>query len=547
MYFDYRGDRMGGSVVAGAKAPRSTWYFAEGCIREGFVPYFCIQNPGDEDSRVRLTYMCTDGRQINKEVTVPAHSRQTVTAGDDLSSLMNAYCGLEQYFSQLVHVQVFGADMVLEAKNFDPDTYGSPDVYLNQTLAPMIREEVECFKDNVQRLVMSQATLVNDPNNNTISLGADGEAVLDRAAFIINQFKHKAQNDDTAILTGTAIATQDVIPAGETIALKACNKTTGETQDASTTTVLPQYAPSMAEPINATNWKVTGMKDFYYDQWSDATSPVVTPNNNLSIICYEFTSNITPGTYDITDSDGNVVVPDVTVYRYDDSMNVSDTGDNVAGNFTLLERGNAGGLRMMSDWTDVNVKDTANAWEGYDYDTATLAPKHLSGDLYSTTDAEKDREFQQYGKRAFTYSGPDNRQGWLMAQYSTTGDPQFNTDYGVTGLHLHQSAKGDYAGAWYKITIMDLTANSEKTLLNPSWILTCNAGSASKSIDDSWTNYTQPDGAKKPEMPMPFTFNNGHDYEVRFYIDVNGKGVGIADAYATMDMTLNTTYLMFTN
>ncbi|MHB8893927.1 MAG: hypothetical protein ACYC99_01955 [Candidatus Geothermincolia bacterium] len=548
MYFNYRSNWTGGHDVMGATSPRDSWYFAEGSIREGFAPYFCIQNPGNTDSKVQLTYMGTDGRETQKDVTIPAHSRKTVAAGDDVSALMTAYCGLEQYFSQLLHEQIFGADMVLEAKNFDPTAYGSPDAYLNNSLAPMIRAEVDCFRDNVQRLVLSQSTLVNDPVTNTISLGQDGQNVLNRANFICQQIKSKALNDDTSKIMGTAFATQDVIPAGQSLELRAFNKTTEQTQAATTTAVVPEYAPTMAEPFNATNWKTTGMTDFYYDQWTNSgTMPVVTFNNNLSVIWYEF-NNVTPGTYyDITDSTGKVLVPNVPVYKYDDSMNVSSTGDNVLGNFTLLMRGNAGGKQMMTGWTDHTVKDTDNAWKGYDYNTQTLTPKHLSADLYSTGDAGDDREWQGYGARQFEYSGADGRQAWIMAQYTTAGDPKFEDDHGVDGLHLHQSADGDYAGAEYKITLADVTANTETTLLDTSWKLTCSSGSASKSIDDSWMNYTQPDGVNPPKMPMPVTLMNAHVYELRFYVKATGKGVGIADAYSTLDMTLNTTYIMFSN
>jgi hypothetical protein len=532
----------------GANAPRDSWYFAEGSIRDGFVPYFCIQNPGNTASNVRLTYMGTDGKEINKDIVVPAHCRKTVAAEDDMSVLMTAYCGLEQYFSQLLHEQIFGADMVLEAKNFDPVAYGSPDAYLNNSLAPMIREEVDCFRDNVQRLVLSQSTLVNDPVANTISLGQDGQNVLNRASFVCQQIKNKALNDSGSKLTGTTFATQDVIPAGQTLELKAFNKTTEQSQAAASTTVVPEYAPTMNEPFNATNWKISGMKDFYYDQWNTSGSmPVVAFNNNLSVINYEF-NNVSPGTYyDITDSTGNVLVPNVPVYKYDDSMQVSSTGDNILGNFTLIERGNAGGKVMMSNWSDVVVTDTDSAYRGYDYDTKTLAPKHLSADMHSTGDAGHDREWQGYGRRQFEYSGPDNRQAWIMAEYNVAGDPEFVDDHDVSGLHLHQSADGDYAEAEYWITLKDISADTETELLDTFTKLTCSSGSASKSIDDSWLNYTQPDGANPPKMPMPVTLMNTHVYELRVYVKSRGKGVGIADSYATIDVTLNTCYIMFSN
>ncbi|MFH1148872.1 MAG: YncE family protein [Actinomycetota bacterium] len=82
MYFNYQGKWTGGSDVVGTTAPSSTFYFAEGTCRPGFDTYFCVQNPGDEDAAVHLTYMMGDGGTREQDISVGANSRQTVNCHD---------------------------------------------------------------------------------------------------------------------------------------------------------------------------------------------------------------------------------------------------------------------------------------------------------------------------------------------------------------------------------------------------------------------------------------------------------------------------------
>ncbi len=83
IYFDY-GGWTGGSCVVGARAPSTSWYFAEGTCRPGFDPYFCIQNPGAVQADVRIEYMLGDATTSLQGVLVPAHSRVTMRACDFL-------------------------------------------------------------------------------------------------------------------------------------------------------------------------------------------------------------------------------------------------------------------------------------------------------------------------------------------------------------------------------------------------------------------------------------------------------------------------------
>ena len=78
MYFNYQGVWTGGSDVMGATSPSSTFYFAEGTCRPGFVPYFTIQNSGSSSANVTLTYMKGDGTTVQDYVTVAPNARSTV-------------------------------------------------------------------------------------------------------------------------------------------------------------------------------------------------------------------------------------------------------------------------------------------------------------------------------------------------------------------------------------------------------------------------------------------------------------------------------------
>jgi hypothetical protein len=62
----------------------TTFYFAEGTCRPGFDPYITIQNPGAVDAAVKITYMKGDGSTLDQTITVPAHSRSTVTVKQTL-------------------------------------------------------------------------------------------------------------------------------------------------------------------------------------------------------------------------------------------------------------------------------------------------------------------------------------------------------------------------------------------------------------------------------------------------------------------------------
>ena len=86
MYFNYKGAWTGGSAALGATRKATNFYFAEGTCRPSFETYFCIQNPGDTDANVTITYMKGDGTTDTQTLTVPKQSRATVSARDRLGT-----------------------------------------------------------------------------------------------------------------------------------------------------------------------------------------------------------------------------------------------------------------------------------------------------------------------------------------------------------------------------------------------------------------------------------------------------------------------------
>jgi hypothetical protein len=78
MYFHYKDRWTGGHCVVGATSASREWYFAEGCTRPGFETWLCLQNPQDHGVRVRLRYLCGDGYNEEKVISIPARSRYSV-------------------------------------------------------------------------------------------------------------------------------------------------------------------------------------------------------------------------------------------------------------------------------------------------------------------------------------------------------------------------------------------------------------------------------------------------------------------------------------
>ena len=79
MYFFYKPYWSGGHDVVGAAAPANSWFFAEGCTRQGFDTYLCLANPGADKAVVNVTYYRGDNQQETKAgIEIQPRSRFTI-------------------------------------------------------------------------------------------------------------------------------------------------------------------------------------------------------------------------------------------------------------------------------------------------------------------------------------------------------------------------------------------------------------------------------------------------------------------------------------
>lgn len=113
MYFDYSGKWKGGHNVVGANEASNKWYFAEGCTRNNFEQWICMQNPNDEKANVTITYMMENSETKTTSHSIPARSRYTVSVNSgnevgsdkDVSAMIEAdspiICERPMYFNYM--------------------------------------------------------------------------------------------------------------------------------------------------------------------------------------------------------------------------------------------------------------------------------------------------------------------------------------------------------------------------------------------------------------------------------------------------------------
>ena len=108
-YFRYSYTNLtaeGGHCVIGASDPASEWFLAEGYTGSGFNQWLCLQNPGDTDATVEVTYYTQEKGPLEpKQVSVPAHSRNTL--------MVNEHAGPNYQLSTRVKV-LSGPPVVVE-------------------------------------------------------------------------------------------------------------------------------------------------------------------------------------------------------------------------------------------------------------------------------------------------------------------------------------------------------------------------------------------------------------------------------------------------
>jgi len=100
MYFNYTGVTPGGTVSMGARAPKKSWFFAEGTTRYGFLEWLSIQNPSNENATVTLNFLMQGGSSSEKSIGVPKRTRVTVNVNEivgpekDVSVSVWSTCGV---------------------------------------------------------------------------------------------------------------------------------------------------------------------------------------------------------------------------------------------------------------------------------------------------------------------------------------------------------------------------------------------------------------------------------------------------------------------
>ncbi len=81
MYFG-----SGGHSTIGAAQPRTTWYLAEGYTGQDFETYILVQNPDSQAAALSVRYLVQGGEVIERTYRVPAGSRYTIVASDELGA-----------------------------------------------------------------------------------------------------------------------------------------------------------------------------------------------------------------------------------------------------------------------------------------------------------------------------------------------------------------------------------------------------------------------------------------------------------------------------
>ncbi len=76
----YLQGRLYGSTCEHGAEPATERFFAEGYVSQDFETYFTLFNPGDDPADIDFHFMRSDGAARNCSITVPAHSRRTLTA-----------------------------------------------------------------------------------------------------------------------------------------------------------------------------------------------------------------------------------------------------------------------------------------------------------------------------------------------------------------------------------------------------------------------------------------------------------------------------------
>jgi hypothetical protein len=113
MYFHFGPNHISGTTdVVGARASSTTYAFAEGYTNSPFVEFITLQNPTGTNETALVTFY-TPTHSYQEQVTVVAHSRQTINVNADLLKQ-----GASGAVSTLVQAQGTGALLVVERPQY---------------------------------------------------------------------------------------------------------------------------------------------------------------------------------------------------------------------------------------------------------------------------------------------------------------------------------------------------------------------------------------------------------------------------------------------
>jgi hypothetical protein len=125
MYFEYAYtdfSAQGGHCVIGATSPAREWFLAEGCTGGGFDEWLCLQNPGDDEATIEVTYYTQEvGAMDPKTTTILPGTRKTLMVNEDVGGDYQLSCGIRV---------ISGPDVIVERPMyFNHDGYdGGHDV-----------------------------------------------------------------------------------------------------------------------------------------------------------------------------------------------------------------------------------------------------------------------------------------------------------------------------------------------------------------------------------------------------------------------------------
>lgn len=142
------------------------YYFAEGCTREGFSEWLCLQNPGAAPLEVTATYMLMGGQEpVVKSYTVKPESRTSINVNDEVGPGMDVSVMLES-------LGEFYAERPMYF-NYKRDVPGFAWTGGHcATGAPAARTDWY-FAEGTTRALFEEWLCIQNPNSNTLRVNVD--------------------------------------------------------------------------------------------------------------------------------------------------------------------------------------------------------------------------------------------------------------------------------------------------------------------------------------------------------------------------------------